>query len=240
MRRATSTRIVLALVCGAVMATAACQKGAPKDILTNGKKKFSQFNEELIIRHYFDDRRGGTFVDVGAWHYRDGSTTYYLESYLGWTGIAVDAQDTVRKGYLDHRPGTRFFSYAVTDVTGRRVKFYIADQLSSTDREYSKAYEQVTQRPNPEIEVSTITLNDLLAREGVQTFDFLSMDIEDGEPAALAGFDIERFKPQLVCIEAHETVQEQLTKYFDAHHYERIESYLPYDNVNWYFRPKQR
>src|SRR5512139_1661416 len=104
MRLTTSTFAALAIALGVLAASAGCQQGAPKDILTNGKKKFSQFNEELIIRHFFDDRRGGTFVDVGAWHYRDGSTTYYLESHLGWSGIAVDAQDSVRKGYLDHRP----------------------------------------------------------------------------------------------------------------------------------------
>lgn len=240
MRLATSTFAALALALGALTVTAGCQQGgAPKDLLTTGQKKYSQFNEELIIRHFFDDRRGGTFVDVGAWHYRDGSTTYYLESHLGWTGIAVDAQDSVRKGYADHRPGTKFFSYAITDVSGQKVKFYIADQLSSLDRDYSKAYEELTKEPNKEIEVQTITLNDLLAREGMQTFDFLSMDIEDGEPAALAGFDIERFKPKLVCVEAHDAVQERLLKYFDAHRYERIEAYLPHDHVNWYFKPKQ-
>ena len=64
------------------------------------------------------------------------------------------------------------------------------------------------------------------------------MDIEQAEPAALAGFDIERYRPELVCIEAGESVREAIAAYFDAHGYERIDAYLSYDPVNWYYRPR--
>lgn len=53
------------------------------DILDSGKKLYSQYDEELIIRDFFNDRRGGVFVDVGCYHYKDISTTYYLEKHLG-------------------------------------------------------------------------------------------------------------------------------------------------------------
>ena len=62
------------------------------------------------------------FVDIGAWDWRDGSTTYYLEKHLGWTGIAVDAQESVRQGHVDNRPGTRFFTRSLTaHLSGRRL-----------------------------------------------------------------------------------------------------------------------
>ena len=46
------------------------------EILTSGEKLYSQSNEELIIRHFFDDRRDGVFVDVGSFHWKKYSTTY--------------------------------------------------------------------------------------------------------------------------------------------------------------------
>ena len=49
--------------------------------------------------------------------------------------------------------------------------------------------------------VPTIALDDLLRREGVGGIDFLSMDIEGAEPAALAGLDLVRYPPELACIE---------------------------------------
>ena len=74
-----------------------------------GPKLYSQGNEELVIRDFFQDRRGGVFVDIGASQYKTNSTTYYLEHHLEWTGIAVDAICDYRKDYEIYRKGTRFF-----------------------------------------------------------------------------------------------------------------------------------
>ena len=50
--------------CGllAVLACIACGEGH-RDILGTEKKLYSQFDEELIIRDFFQDRRGGVFPD---------------------------------------------------------------------------------------------------------------------------------------------------------------------------------
>jgi hypothetical protein len=85
--------------------------------------------------------------------------------------------------------------------------------------------------------VRTITLNDLLAREGIDRLDFVSMDIELSEPRALAGFDIERYRPTLVCIEAHPEVRQQLIDYFHRHDYVVVGKYLGVDAQNLYFMP---
>jgi len=84
--------------------------------------------------------------------------------------------------------------------------------------------------------VPTITLNDLLEQNGVTSIDFMSMDIEGGAPKALAGFDIEKYRPKLVCIE-ESGQEESIQSYFADHHYERIEKYRRYDYVNWYYAP---
>ena len=63
---------------------------------------------------------------------------------------------------------------------------------------------------------------------------------ERHEPEALAGFDIERYRPELVCIEAGRTTRARLLAYFNRHGYERIEGYLAHDSLNWYFRPAKK
>jgi FkbM family methyltransferase len=73
------------------------------------------------------------------------------------------------------------------------------------------------------VKVPAITLDDLLAREKVTKIDFLSMDIEEGEPAALAGFDIGKYAPELVCIEIHEHVGDKIAAYMSAHGYVVVE-----------------
>jgi FkbM family methyltransferase len=204
-----------------------------------GKKMYSQGDEELLIRHFFRDRRAGVFLDVGSGHYKTGSTTYYLERHLGWNGIAVDAQPDYGPEYVTYRPATRFFSYLVTDHSGTTEPFYklkVMFQMSSASKEWAEnaedgAAEEVVQRP-------TITLNELLTKAGVSKVDFLSMDIESGEPAALAGFDIDKYRPDLVCVEMADRVRERIAGYFAAHAYERIAAYEVYDRVNGYFKPR--
>ena len=65
----------------------------------------------------------------------------------------------------------------------------------------------------------------------------MSMDIELAEPKALAGFEIERFRPSLVCIEAHAKVRQQILDYFARHHYVVVGRYLRADPQNLYFEP---
>ena len=93
-----------------------------------GPKQYSWHNEELFIREFFQDRRGGVFLDVGAYHFSRNSNTYFLEKNLGWTGIAIDAQEEYREGYQTNRAGTKFFTYFVSDVSGDEA------DLSSTIR----------------------------------------------------------------------------------------------------------
>jgi FkbM family methyltransferase len=215
----------------------AAHAGAPDDLLTAGKKRYSQHDEELLIRHFFDDRRDAVFLDVGAYHWKDASTTLYLERHLGWSGVAVDALASFEQGYLENRPKTRFFTYIVSDRSGETATIYVKGAITSTDPKHHEQFQALKRAPVP-VEVPTITLDDLLDNEKIEKIDFLSMDIEGGEPTALAGFDIRRFRPELVCIEASLSVREQIEAYFAAHDYERIDAYLEYDSVNWYYRPK--
>jgi hypothetical protein len=85
--------------------------------------------------------------------------------------------------------------------------------------------------------VPTTTLNAVLDQAGLTRVDFLSMDIELAEPKALAGFDIDRFQPGLVCIEAHLEVRQQILDYFATHRYSLVGKYLRADPHNLYFRP---
>ena len=45
-----------------------------------GATHASQFHEEWFIRDFFQDKRGGVFLDVGANHYKRDSSTYFLET----------------------------------------------------------------------------------------------------------------------------------------------------------------
>ena len=208
-----------------------------KDILGTETKVYSQSDEELIIRDFFQDRRKGFFLDVGcAWPMKY-NNTYYLESRLNWRGIGIDGLPDFAAAWQQKRKRSKFFNYIVTDHSGTTETFYRAGLLgiSSTKPLPDPGGKAVKYDA---IKVPTMTLNELLKREGVTKLDFVSMDIEGGEILALAGFDIDRFKPELLCVEAHIGNRETILAYFAAHGYERIERYSTRDEVNYYFTPK--
>ncbi|MCP5043702.1 MAG: FkbM family methyltransferase [bacterium] len=222
------------LLTALVLAPAA---GVSAESILEQQKRYSQNEEELIIRDFFQDRREGFFVDVGCAFPVQYSTTYYLEKHLGWRGIGIDALSIYAKNWKLLRPASRFFTFYVDDHSDDIKKFYKAGvpALSSGIKDRVFNGRKLNQT---EVEVATITLDKLLEMNDVEKVDFLSMDIEEAEPAALQGFDIERYAPELVCIEATPSIRSEIAAYFEAHGYARIDKYLEHDRVNWYYTPK--
>jgi hypothetical protein len=107
------------------------------------------------------------------------------------------------------------------------------DLVASTRVEFADSFGS----PSEPMQVRTITLDDLLAREGIARVDFLTMDIELAEPAALAGFSIDRFRPAVVCIEAQPEVRQAILEYFHNHGYILLGKYLRADTSNLWFAP---
>jgi FkbM family methyltransferase len=203
-----------------------------------GPDKSSRNYEEWIIRDYFQDRRDGVFLDVGANHYRDENNTYFLETRLGWSGIAVEALEEFGPDYARHRPRTRYVAMFASDVADSTVQFFVADNRQHLVSSSTSEFVRAEGAKGAARTVPTTTLNAVLDQAGIGRLTFLSMDIELAEPKALAGFDIERFQPELVCIEAHADVRQQILDYFAEHDYVLVGKYLRMDPLNIYFRPR--
>ena len=203
------------------------------------EKYYSWHYEEWFIRDFFDDMCDGFFLDIGSWRYSEGSNTFLLEADLGWSGIAIDAQEKFREGYDKHRPRTKFFSYFVSDVSGRQAKLHVPGANTAVASADQAHIDRHGLKTSETIQVQEITLDALLERERVRQIDFLSMDIELAEPAALRGFDIQRFAPKLVCIEDHPQVHEFIEDYFRRNGYAKIDLWSRIDGYNSYFAPRE-
>jgi FkbM family methyltransferase len=199
-----------------------------------GPSRVSQGVEEWILKDFFQNRRNGIFVDVGANHHEQGSNTYYLERSMGWSGVAIEPQVKFAAGYQEHRPRTTFVPLFISNVSNQQATLYVTDfdGVASHDREFTERWGEVTPTTT-----TTSTLDDVLDRLKINRIDFLSMDIELAEPQALAGFSINRFKPSLVAIEAHPPVRQQILDYFARNEYVLIGQYWRVDAQNFWFAP---
>jgi FkbM family methyltransferase len=201
-----------------------------------GPARNSEHAEEWLIRDFFKDQRGGFFVDVGSYDYKQFSNTYYLEQTLGWSGIAIDAQQEFAADYEKYRPRTKFFALFVSDKSDDLESFFVPEGnrlVASSSKEFSDRWDDSGKKRS----VRTITLNDLFEKSGVTRIDFLTMDIELAEPKALAGFDLARYMPRLVCVESHPEVRQQILDYFSERGYRVVGRFLRADPHNLWFAP---
>jgi FkbM family methyltransferase len=204
-----------------------------------GAARHSRFAEEWIVRDYFNDRRNGVFLDVGANHYRDENNTYFLEKALEWSGVAVDALPEFGHDYVQHRPKTRFVAAFVSDTRDGTVTFFVPPGnklVASADHSFTVR----AKTPGEPRQLPTTTLDAILEQASITALDFVSMDIELAEPRALAGFTIDRYRPSLVCIEGHPEVRQGILDYFAAHEYVLVGKYLRMDSTNLYFQPRRQ
>jgi FkbM family methyltransferase len=188
---------------------------------------------------FFSDQRDGVFVDVGANHHQRENNTYFLETTLGWSGVAIEPQIKFANGWASSRPKTKFIPLFVSDVSNREATLYVPsnDLIASATPAFVEAEGGTSVKP---LKVNTTTLDDILERSGISRIDFLSVDVELHEPEVLQGFSIERFQPRLVCIESHPEVRQQILDYFAAHGYMVVGKYLRADTENLWFAPRAR
>jgi FkbM family methyltransferase len=200
-----------------------------------GPSRYSANVEEWILKDFFKDRRDGIFVEVGANHHQRYSNTYYLETVMGWSGVAIEPQIKFATGYREHRPKTTFVPLFISDVSNREAILYVTeknDSVASGVKEFTEAWGEITPTP-----ATTSTLDDVLDGLHIERIDFLSMDIELAEPQALAGFSIGRFNPSLVAVEAHPPVRQQILDYFARNQYVPVGRYWRADAHNFWFAP---
>jgi hypothetical protein len=124
----------------------------------------------------------------------------------------------------------------VTDHSGTMQKFF-----ETTYRPVSSGNKETVEgKEYKEVRVPTSTLNDILEKSSIEKIDFLSMDIEGGQLSALRGFDIKKYRPDLVCIEDYIPDRDEIFEYFQKNGYDVLEEYQRFDWVNWYFAPTDR
>jgi FkbM family methyltransferase len=176
--------------------------------------------DKWVLERVFPDVTNGFFVDVGSGHGTIGSNSATLEQ-RGWTGICVDPFPI----YMDGRT-CKVFKEVVFSKPGLVMSFAQAGGLSGLSDTLGKWNKEASQAPT--VSLTTVTLDDLLARAGAPSFiHFISMDIEGAEFEALKAFPFERYRVGAWAIEHNreEPKRTLLQALLASHGYRRVHEY---------------
>lgn len=168
---------------------------------------YGQLKQDLLCLDYFNHKRNGYFVDIGAGNGRDLSNTYLLEKEYGWKGICVEPLDAPFKLCEECRPNSYCRNTAIYNKRGEVVFSYI-EGSSGEDYMYSGITEDIkhhvtkVENNSKKVLMNTITLNQLLDEAGApKVIDFLSIDTEGSESKILEALDHDKYKFRYITVE---------------------------------------
>lgn len=161
-----------------------------------GQERFySQVGQDrYVLRAFFLDKRDGFFVELGSNDGTEGSNSRAFEE-RGWSGLCIDP---FPKNMSDRT--CRIFTEVVDAETGRMVEFRVADGHGGIEAYLDRHKESAARYRT--VGFKTTTLNEIFQRADTPSvIDFMSIDIEGAELAALRGLSFERYKVNVFALE---------------------------------------
>ena len=166
---------------------------------------YSQHGEDYLLWHFFDYRRDGYFVDIGA---HDGISLSNTKSFEdnGWTGICVEpipiVADACRK-IRGHVVQAACVAGMEKSVSLRVDRPGLWAGIQTDEQAVARAYhERGSGEPDFQtIEVPAIRASELVSDQH-RAIDFISLDVEGTEIEVLKGLDLRRIRPRLLLVEA--------------------------------------
>jgi FkbM family methyltransferase len=192
-----------------------------------------QSSESELVWQFFERRRDGVFVEVGACRPRIGSQSWFLEEH-GWRGVLIEPQPDLAEELRGGRPRSLVFQVACT-ATGHpeQSPFHVAEAPSHSSL-LKNGVDASTKYVRTEM-VKLMTLDAVLEQAPFNTIDFISIDVEGTQLDVLKGFSLQRHRPALLLIEDH-LHNLKVHRHIRRHGYRLVKR----TNFNNWYIPKER
>jgi len=143
---------------------------------------YSQSDQDKWVTEFYQNKKNGFFVEVGAYDGIQTSNTYFLEKELEWDGLCIEANFNIFQKLKINRK-SKNINLAVNNFLGEC--FFGGDKVSQHGTK-----------------VNCDTLNNiLLINRCPPKIDYLSLDIEGYEIIALESLDFNYFDIGLITVE---------------------------------------
>jgi len=168
----------------------------------------AQFAQDIMAYLFFNGKKDGFYIEIGANDGYGGSTTFWAEQ-LDWKGICVEPQKETFDRLKKHR-NCALYNFAISDKTQRCVEFIsfpdndyrsgIADTMTTQHIEEAK---KLSRMQTTTIDITTFC--DMMKDfSDVKYIDFLSIDTEGHEMNVLRSIDFDKYSFGFITIETEE------------------------------------
>jgi FkbM family methyltransferase len=171
----------------------------------DGAVSYAQEGEDLVLRRFLEQRRGGFYVDVGAHHPTRFSNTYFFYEQ-GWRGINIEPAPGAAAEFARLRPRDINLQVGVAETPGA-LTYYVFDEPALNTFDAALARDREARTPYRIVGTKSIAVErlDALLKNNLppgQAIDFMSIDVEGLDLQVLHSNDWSRYRPDLVLVEA--------------------------------------
>lgn len=157
-----------------------------------------QWGDDVLAWDYLGRTSEGVFFEAGANDPVVLSQTYFLEKQ-GWRGVLVEPVPSCCESLKQVRTGSRIYQAALGSP-GQKGMLRL--RIPQGQTELTQALEEGEGCPEDElVEAPLMTISEAMDKADFKSLDFLSLDLEGMELAALHGLDFSRHAPRLIVME---------------------------------------
>jgi FkbM family methyltransferase len=165
--------------------------------------------DRFLLENFFRGKRGGVFVDIGAYDGETFSNSLFFERTMDWTGLCVEPLPSAfaklkasRKAICEHVCVADFegeAEFTEADDPGRNEKMLSGLTAQFDDRH--RAFMQHLSVARTTRKVTVTRLSKLLEKHGLFHIDYCSIDTEGAEIPILSELDLDRFRISVLTVE---------------------------------------
>jgi FkbM family methyltransferase len=183
--------------------------------------------DRFLLENFFRGKRGGVFVDVGAYDGETFSNSLFFERTMGWTGLCVEPLPSAfarlratRKAACEQVCVADFegeAEFTEADDPGRNEKM-LSGLTAQFDLRHLRFMQHLSVSRATRV-VPVTRLSKLLDKHRLYEIDYCSIDTEGAELAILSELDFERFRVSVLTVEDN-SLDERLPRLMAAKGYD--------------------
>ena len=158
---------------------------------------YSNWGLDMLADDYFKNKEKGIYIDIGCHQPFLNNNTYRLYK-RGWTGINVDLDFNSIDLFNFFRKNDFNIQAAVSDKNEDRDLFFFHNRSAINTLSHDTGSQAKEIR-----KIKARTLDNIIQNSPYKDkkIDYLSIDVEGHELNILNGFNINKYKPELIIIE---------------------------------------
>ena len=180
----------------------------------------SQAGQDKIIKEvFFNNKRNGFFIEIGAYDGIMGSNCYHFERFLNWNGIAIEASN-IQFEKLKKNRKCKLLNDAISEEV-KEVQFMeVIEGLTQMSGINNNFFERnlniISNNQASKIKsfnIKTITFDQVVSKNF--DIDYLSIDIEGGEMALLKSINFNDYEIKVISVENNVPEEQNFKNFFD-------------------------